>query len=145
MQFFDLNRQYRLNDILTPFYTLSDLRQQDWYLSKIRVDHDCLHNTEQVEGQAVLCSSQQIQMEMGWLIHDTGHELQVLFKGIETPANQDSMILVKGARLVDQQNQELSAQALSLWIDGTLLPMLPDIRKEIKSRLSLWDYAEYDV
>ncbi len=37
-----------------------------------------------------------------------------------------------------------SAQALSLWIDGTLLPMMPNIRKEIKARLNLWDYVEYD-
>lgn len=145
MQFFDLSRQYHLDDILTPFYALDELGQQQWFLAKIRVDHNCLQDTDQVEGQVVLCSNQHIQIEMGWVIHDTGHELQVLFKGIETPANQDSMILVKGARLVDQDHQELSAQALSLWIDGTLLPMLPDIRKEIKSRLSLWDYAEYDV
>ena len=27
-----------------------------------------------------------------------------------------------------------AVQALSLWIDGTLLPMLPEIRQEIKTR-----------
>lgn len=51
--------------------------------------------------------------------------------------------MVKGAQLVDDAQQPLSAQALSLWIDGTLLPMLPQIRKEIKARLNLWDYVEY--
>lgn len=52
--------------------------------------------------------------------------------------------MVKGVQLVDEQQQLISAQALSLWIDGTLLPMLPNIRKEIKARLNLWDYVEYD-
>ena len=51
---------------------------------------------------------------------------------------------MKGAQLVDAENQTLSSQALSLWIDGTLLPLMPNIRKEIKARLNLWDYVEYD-
>jgi hypothetical protein len=52
--------------------------------------------------------------------------------------------MVKGAKIIDANQQVISAQALSLWIDGTLLPMLPNIRKEIKARLNLWDYVEYD-
>jgi hypothetical protein len=52
--------------------------------------------------------------------------------------------LVKGAQIVDRDRNKISAQALSLWINGALLPMLPNIRREIKSRLNLWDYVEYD-
>jgi len=123
MQFFDLSRQFKLSDILTPVKTLQDLSHQEWFLAKVRVEHDCLSDSDLVEGQVVLKSNQNIQIELEWLIQDTGYELQVLFKGVET---------------------EASAQALSLWIDGTLLPMLPNIRKEIKARLNLWDYVEYD-
>jgi hypothetical protein len=65
-------------------------------------------------------------------------------KGVETEASEETLVMVKGAQLVDEQQQLISAQALSLWIDGTLLPMLPNIRKEIKARLNLWDYVEYD-
>ncbi|RKG46763.1 MULTISPECIES: hypothetical protein [Acinetobacter] len=144
MQFFDLSRQFNLSDILTPNKTLNDLEAQEWMLSKVRVEHDCLSENELIEGQAVLKSSQNIQIELEWLIQDTGFELQVLFKGIETPASSETLVLVKGAQLIDVNEQQLSAQALSLWIDGTLLPMMPNIRKEIKARLNLWDYVEYD-
>ena len=144
MQFFDLSRQFNLSDILTPNKTLNDLEAQEWMLSKVRVEHDCLSENELIEGQAVLKSSQNIQIELEWLIQDTGFELQVLFKGIETPASNETLVLVKGAQLIDANEQQLSAQALSLWIDGTLLPMMPNIRKEIKARLNLWDYVEYD-
>ena len=78
------------------------------------------------------------------MIQDTGSELQVLFKGIETEANEQTLLLVKGVQIVGDDQKKISAQALSLWLDGTLLPMLPNIRREIKSRLNLWDYVEYD-
>ncbi len=144
MQFFDLNRQFKLSDILTPYKTLDELAEQDWFLAKVRVEHDCLSNSEVVEGQVVLKSNQNIQIKLEWLIQDTGFELQVLFKGIETAACEETLVVVKGAQLVDDQQQLISSQALSLWIDGTLLPLLPHIRKEIKARLNLWDYVEYD-
>ncbi|WP_353142500.1 hypothetical protein [Acinetobacter pragensis] len=144
MQFFDLSRQFNLSDILTPYKTLEDLAAQEWVLSKVRVEHDCLADSEFIAGQAVLKSNQNIQIELEWLIQDTGHELQVLFKGIETAASEETLILVKGAKLLDTENQELTSQALSLWLDGTLLPLMPNIRKEIKARLNLWDYVEYD-
>lgn len=144
MQFFDLSRQFNLSDILTPNKTLNDLEKQEWMLSKVRVEHDCLSDNELIEGQAVLKSNQNIQIELEWLIQDTGYELQVLFKGIETAASSETLVLVKGAQLIDADEQQLSAQALSLWIDGTLLPMMPNIRKDIKARLNLWDYVEYD-
>lgn len=144
MQFFDLSRQFKFSDILTPVKTLHDLSQQEWYLAKIRVEHDCLSESVTVEGQVVLKSNENIQLELEWLIQDNGYELQVLFKGIETEATDEAGIILKGAQLVDEQQQALSAQALSLWIDGSLLPMLPEIRREIKARLNLWDYVEYD-
>ncbi len=144
MQFFDLNRQFKLSDILTPYKTLDELAEQDWFLAKVRVEHDCLSNSEVVEGQVVLKSNQNIQIKLEWLIQDTGFELQVLFKGIETAACEETLVVVKGAQLVDDEQQLISSQTLSLWIDGTLLPLLPHIRKEIKARLNLWDYVEYD-
>lgn len=144
MQFFDLNRQFKLSDILTPYKTLDELAEQDWFLAKVRVEHDCLSNSEVVEGQVVLKSNQNIQIELEWLIQDTGFELQVLFKGIETATCEETLVVVKGAQLVDDEQQLISSQTLSLWIDGTLLPLLPHIRKEIKARLNLWDYVEYD-
>lgn len=144
MQFFDLSQQFNLSNILTPFQTLEDLSQQEWFLSKVRVDHDCENDTEMLEGQAVLKSNHNIQIELEWLIQDTGHELQVLFKGIETPANHETLLIVKGAQLVDENHEKLSTQALILWIDGTLLAMISNLRKDIKSRLNLWDYVEYD-
>ncbi len=144
MQFFDLSRQFKFSDILTPVKTLHDLSQQEWYLAKIRVEHDCLSESVTVEGQVVLKSNENIQLELEWLIQDNGYELQVLFKGVETEATDEAVIILKGAQLVDEQQQLLSAQALSLWIDGSLLPMLPEIRREIKARLNLWDYVEYD-
>lgn len=143
MQFFDLSRQFKFSDILTPVKTLHDLSQQEWYLAKIRVEHDCLSESNIIQGQVVLKSSENIQLELEWLIHDSGHDLQVLFKGVETEALEETCVILKGAQLVDEQQQLLSAQALSLWIDGTLLPMLPEIRQEIKTRLNLWDYVEY--
>lgn len=144
MQFFDLSRQFNLSDILTPYKTLNELRQQEWFLAKVRVEYDCLSDSEILEGQAVLKSSENIQLELEWIIQDTGAELQVLFKGIETEANEETLLLVKGAQIVDSEQKKISVQTLSLWIDGTLLPMLPNIRREIKSRLNLWDYVEYD-
>ena len=144
MQFFDLSRQFNLSDILTPYKTLNELGYQEWFLAKVRVEYDCLSDSEILEGQAVLKSSENIQLELEWMIQDTGSELQVLFKGIETEANEQTLLLVKGAQIVDAEQKNISAQALSLWVDGTLLPMLPNIRREIKSRLNLWDYVEYD-
>ncbi|NNG99711.1 hypothetical protein [Acinetobacter sp. ANC 5414] len=144
MQFFDLSRQFNLSDILTPCKTLNQLGQQEWFLAKVRVEYDCLSDSEILEGQAVLKSSENIQLELEWIIQDTGTELQVLFKGIETEANEETLLLVKDAQIVDSEQKKISIQALSLWIDGTLLPMLPNIRREIKSRLNLWDYVEYD-
>ena len=144
MQFFDLSRQFNLSDILTPFTTLSDLGHQEWFLSKVRVEHDCLSDNDMIEGQAVLKSNHNIQIELEWLIQDTGHELQLLFKGIETAASEETLVIVKGAQILNDANKKVSSQTLSLWIDGTLLPMLPNIRKEIKARLNLWDYVEYD-
>ena len=144
MQFFDLSRQFNLSDILTPYKTLNELGQQEWFLAKVRVEYDCLSDSETLEGQAVLKSSENIQLELEWMIQDSGSELQVLFKGIETEANEETLLLVKGAQIVDAEQKNISAQALSLWVDGTVLPMLPNIRREIKSRLNLWDYVEYD-
>ena len=144
MQFFDLSRQFNLSDILTPYKTLNELGYQEWFLAKVRVEYDCLSDSEILEGQAVLKSSENIQLELEWMIQDSGSELQVLFKGIETEANEETLLLVKGAQIVDAEQKNISAQALSLWVDGTLLPMLPNIRREIKSRLNLWDYVEYD-
>ena len=143
MQFFDLSRQFNLSNILSPTFTLSDLENQQWFLSKVRVDYDCEGESDLLEGQIILKSNHNVQIEFEWLIQDTDHELQVLFKGIETPTHQGTLILVKGAQLIDSTQEKLSAQQLSLWIDGYLLPMLPNIRKEIKARLNLWDYAEY--
>lgn len=51
--------------------------------------------------------------------------------------------MVKGVHLIDAAQRKISTQAFSLWIDGTLLPLLPNIRSEIKARLNLWDYVEY--
>ena len=144
MQFFDLSRQFNLIDILAPNKTLNELGQQEWFLAQVRVEYDCLSDSEIVEGQAVLKSSENIQLELQWMIQDTGSELQVLFKGLETEANEETLLVVKGAQIVDAEQKNISAQALSLWVDGTLLPMLPNIRREIKSRLNLWDYVEYD-
>lgn len=144
MQFFDLSRQFNLSDILTPYKTLNELGHQEWFLAKVRVEYDCLSDSETLEGQAVLKSSENIQLELEWMIQDTGSEFQVLFKGIETEVNEQTLLLVKGVQIVDAEQKNISAQALSLWVDGTLLPMLPNIRREIKSRLNLWDYVEYD-
>ena len=143
MQFFDLSRQFNLIDILAPNKTLNELGQQEWFLAQVRVEYDCLSDSEIVEGQTVLKSSENIQLELEWLIQDTGAELQVLFKGIETETNEETLLLVKGAQIIDVEQKKISAQALSLWLDGTLLPMLPKIRTEIKARLNLWDYVEY--
>ena len=144
MQFFDLSRQFNLNDILLPYKTLDDLGRQEWFLSKVRVEYNCLSESDLLEGQVVLKSNENIQIELEWLILDTGFELQVLFKGIETETNEETLLLVKGAQIIDVEQKKISAQALSLWLDGTLLPMLPKIRTEIKARLNLWDYVEYD-
>ncbi|WOE32264.1 MULTISPECIES: hypothetical protein [unclassified Acinetobacter] len=144
MQFFDLHRQLNLSDIITPFLTLKELEQQVWFLAKIRVEYDCLIDSEYLKGQAVLKSNHDIQIELDWLLHDTGQELQILFIGIETPAHSDTSIIIKGAQLIGTDQQILSTMAFNLWIEGTLLPMLPNIRKDIKARLNLWDYVQYD-
>lgn len=62
MQFFDLSRQFNLSDILTPYKTLNELGQQEWFLAKVRVEYDCLSDSETLEGQAVLKSSENIQL-----------------------------------------------------------------------------------
>ena len=144
MQFFDLSQQFNLNNIIVPRKTLEDLKDQHWFLSKIRVEYDCIQEHHILQGQAVLKSNQNIEIELEWQIVDTGTKLHVLFKGIETSSNDETQIIVKGAQLIDHENNQLSAQALRLWIDGTLLPLLPHIRKEIKARLNVWDYVEYD-
>lgn len=145
MQFFDLSRQFNLDEMIVPPTTLDDLNQQDWFLAKIRVEHDCINESETIEGQVVLKSNSNIQIELEWQIQDTGQELQVVFKGIETETKDQSWILVKGAKLCDAEQNKLSVQALSLWIDGTLFNLVPHIRREIKACLNLWDYVDYDV
>lgn len=143
MQFFDLSRQFNLDQMITPPKTLDELAQHDWFLSKIRIEYDCLEESDIVCGQAVLKSNHHIQIELDWVVQDTGHELQVLFKGIETESKDQNWIIVKGARLCDANQNILSTQALSLWLDGILLPLIPHIRREIKNCLNLWDYVEY--
>lgn len=144
MQFFDLSKQFNLDDILTPRKTLDDLKHQEWFLSKVRVEYDCISEEDILHGQAIIKSNQNIQIELEWLILDTGYELQVLFKGVETTTSEETLISIKGAQLVDEDGVTITPQILSLWLDGTLLPLLPNIRKEIKARLNLWDYMEYD-
>src|SRR5690606_39965987 len=97
-----------------------------------------------VQARVVLKVSANSQLELVSLMQDSSYELQVLCKGVQTEATRETGIMLKGAQLVDGQQRVLSAQALSLWIDGTLLPMVPEIRQEIKARLNLWDYVEYD-
>lgn len=143
MQFFDLSQQFNLNDILIPRRTLKELQQQDWFLYKVRVEHDCLSDHENLTGQAILKSNQNIEIELEWQVIDTGHKLQILFIGIETVVIEQTLIVIKGAQIVDETQQNISAHALSLWINGTLLPLLPNIRAEIKACLNLWDYVEY--
>ena len=121
MQFFDLSRQFNLNDILLPYKTLDDLGRQEWFLSKVRVEYNCLSESDLLEGQVVLKSNENIQIELEWLILDTGFELQVIFKGIETETNEETLLLVKGAQIIDVEQNKISAQALSLWLDSTLL------------------------
>lgn len=143
MQFFDLSRQFNLDEIITPPQTLDELAQQNWFLAKVRIEHDCVDESETLAGQVVLRSNFNIQIELEWIIQDTGYELRVLFKGIETETSDQSWVMVKGAKLCDANQNAVSAQALSLWIDGTLLPLIPHLRHEIKTRLNLWDYVEY--
>ena len=50
MQYFDLSRQFNLNDLLIPSLNLTELSQQEWFLAKIRVDHDCIDTNDSVEG-----------------------------------------------------------------------------------------------
>lgn len=145
MQFFDLNHQFPRDAHCPPIFTLEELNKHHWFLAKVRVEYNCLSKQELVSGQAVLQSNHNLQIELDWVIHDTGHELQVLFKGIETNEYGASRLLVTGAQLVDQQQHLVSVQALSLWIDSSLLSMLPKLRRDIKSYLGLWDYVEYDV
>ena len=144
MQFFDLNRQFNLSEILTPNLTLDQLSQHDWFLAKIRVDHDCLNDSELVEGQAIIRSNHNVEITLEWLIVDSGYDLQVQFKGIELEASTPTIISVKGAQLVDENQKRISIESLSLWIDNTLLHLIPTIRREIKMRLNLWDYVDYD-
>ncbi len=143
MQFFDLSRQFNLNDLLIPSLNLTELSQQEWFLTKIRVDHDCIHENDSVEGQAIIQSNQNVQIELEWMIFDSGYDLQVLFKGIETEVNQQTLLCIKGAKIIDDQKEPISTHALSLWIEGTLLLLLPNIRREIKLRLNLWDYVGF--
>jgi len=139
MQFFDLSQQFNLSNILTPYKTLDDLAKQEWVLSKVRIEHDCLSDQDNIEGQVVLKSNENIQIELEWLIQDTEHELLIQFKGIETPVTEETFVLIKG-----ESRSPLSSSALSLWLDGTLFPLLPQLRQQIKARLNLWDYVEYD-
>ena len=97
-----------------------------------------------LQGQAVLKSNQNIEVELEWQIVDTGHELQVLFKGIETITLDETFVVVKGVQIIEENQCAITSQVLSLWIDGTLLPLLPNIRQDIKARLNLWDYVQYD-
>ena len=143
MQFFNLSRQFNLNDLLIPSLNLTELSQQEWFLTKIRVDHDCIHENDSVEGQVIIQSNQNVQIELEWTIFDSGYDLQVLFKGIETEVNQQTLLCIKGAKIIDDQKEPISTHALSLWIEGTLLPLLPNIRREIKLRLNLWDYVGF--
>ncbi len=143
MQFFDLSQSFHLNDIFIPKMTLDNLSGQNWILAKIRTEHDCLQETSPLQGQVVLKSNQNIFIELSWKIEDTGHALHVLFKGIETQEQDETLILVQGATLLDENEDKISTQALMLWLDGTLLPMLPNLRQAVKTYLNLWDYVEY--
>ena len=64
MQFFNLSRQFNLNDLLIPSLNLTELSQQEWFLTKIRVDHDCIHENDSVEGQVIIQSNQNVQIEL---------------------------------------------------------------------------------
>ena len=143
MQFFDLSRQFNLNDLLISSLNLNELSQQEWFLAKIRVDHDCIHENDSVEGQVIIQSNQNVQIELEWLIFDSGYDLQVLFKGIETEVNQQTLLCIKGAKIIDDEKERIYSDDLSLWIEGTLLLLLPNIRREIKLRLNLWDYVGF--
>ena len=121
MQFFDLSRQFNLSDILTPYKTLNELGHQEWFLAKVRVEYDCLSDSEILEGQAVLKSSENIQLELEWMIQDTGSELQVLFKGIETEANEETLLLVKGAQIVDNEQKKISLVIKNLYAELDVL------------------------
>lgn len=148
MQFFDLNRQFNLNDLLIPRQTLAQLSEQEWYLSKVRVEYDCLSTCESdiMQGQAVLQSNQNIQIELDWILHDNQQELKILFLGIDTEIEQhhpQHFIVIKGAEIVDEDQKKLSVHALCLWLDGTLFKLLPQLRQTVKSRLNLWDYVTY--
>lgn len=63
MQFFDLSQKFNLDDILIPHHTLDELKMQEWFLSKVRVDHDCLSTNDFLEGQAILKSNKNIEIE----------------------------------------------------------------------------------
>lgn len=64
MQFFDLSQQFNLSNILTPYKTLDDLAKQEWVLSKVRVEHDCLSDQDDIEGQVVLKSNENCITEL---------------------------------------------------------------------------------
>lgn len=144
MHFFDLSENSTRTHYPTAM-TLQQLSEQDWYLAKVRVEYDCIDTESGTQGQVVLRSDANIELELAWQIIDTGHELQVIFQGIESHVKCSSYAVVKGTQLIDHSANVLSTAALSLWIDGILLPMLPNLRSEIKARLNLWDYVEYDV
>jgi hypothetical protein len=67
-----------------------------------------------VEGQVVLKSNQNIQIELEWLIQDTGHELLVQFKGIETAASEETFVLPKVAVAIHRSIVHLSPKQKSL-------------------------------
>ena len=75
MQFFDLSQQFNLSlsNILVPRKTLDDLKEQHWFLSKVRVEYNCIQEHDILQGQVVLKSNQNIEIELEWQIVDTGH------------------------------------------------------------------------
>lgn len=141
MQFFDFgtpsHRRFFLNS-----YTLDELSEQHWQLAKIRVEHDCLEAQQHLEGQIVLRSSARIDVEIDWTLIDTGHSLELHFKGLGEKFDS-GRVLVKGANIVNQANESIPPEALQLYLDGILANMLPDIEQQIKQYLNVWDYATY--
>ena len=105
MQFFDLSRQFNLSNILTPYKTLEDLARQEWFLSKVRVEHDCLIDNDMVEGQVVLKSVQFGYFD--WILkrlalqpchcHSSSHAQHALY--LETIlVEQDLLVFCKGLK-----------------------------------------------
>lgn len=142
MQFFDLSHQFKLDDLLPSQFTLKALSEQHWQLAKIRVEHDCLKDQEQLEGQIILMSNQQVYIELDWQLQDTGSKINLVYPALATQ-QENKGIWVKGAQLIDHEQEAVSNSALKLWLDGTLSTMHAEIEQRIKAYLNIWDYVEY--